>query len=105
MSPLIPGELFPEQGEIELNSGRPITSLVVSNQGDRPIQVGSHFHFYESNKALHFDREKAFGKRLDIPAGTAIRFEPGDEREVSLVPFAGKRVVFGFNGLVNGPLD
>ena len=105
MSPLIPGELFPEQGEIELNSGRPITSLVVSNQGDRPIQVGSHFHFYESNKALDFDREKAFGKRLDIPAGTAIRFEPGDKREVSLVPFAGKRVVFGFNGLVNGPLD
>ena len=105
MSPLIPGELFPEQGDIELNSGRPITSLVVSNQGDRPIQVGSHFHFYESNKALDFDREKAFGKRLDIPAGTAIRFEPGDKREVSLVPFAGKRVVFGFNGLVNGSLD
>ncbi len=105
MSPLIPGELFPEQGEIELNSGRPVTSLVVANQGDRPIQVGSHFHFYESNKALDFDREKAFGKRLDIPAGTAIRFEPGDKREVNLVPFAGKRVVFGFNGLVNGPLD
>ncbi len=105
MSPLIPGELFPEQGEIELNKGRPITSLFVSNNGDRPIQVGSHFHFYESNKALDFDREKAFGKRLDIPAGTAIRFEPGDKREVSLVPFAGKRVVFGFNGLVNGPLD
>ena len=105
MSSLIPGELFPEQGEIVLNSGRPVTPLLVSNQGDRPIQIGSHFHFYESNKALDFDREKAFGKRLDIPAGTAIRFEPGDKREVNLVPFAGKRVVFGFNGLVNGPLD
>ncbi len=105
MSPLIPGQLFPEPGEIELNIGRPVTTLVVSNQGDRPVQVGSHFHFYESNKALDFDRDSALGKRLDIPAGTAIRFEPGDRREVKLVPFAGHRVVFGFNGLVNGPLD
>ncbi len=105
MSPLIPGELFPEKGEIELNAGRPVTTLSVSNQGDRPIQVGSHFHFFESNQALDFDREKAFGQRLDIPAGTAIRFEPGDNREVNLVPFAGKRVAFGFNGLVNGHLD
>ncbi len=105
MSPLIPGELIPEPGEIELNAGRPVTTLAVSNNGDRPIQVGSHFHFYESNNALDFEREKAFGKRLDIPAGTAIRFEPGDKREVDLVPFAGKRVAFGFNGLVNGSLD
>ena len=105
MSSLIPGELFPEPGEIELNAGRPVTIIAVSNQGDRPVQVGSHFHFYEANKALDFDRELAFGKRLDIPAGTAIRFEPGDRREVNLVPFAGQRVVFGFNGLVNGPLD
>jgi len=105
MPPLIPGELFPEPGEIELNAGRLVTTLAVSNQADRPIQVGSHFHFYESNKALNFDREKAFGKRLDIPAGTAIRFEPGDKREVNLVPFAGNRVAYGFNGLVNGPLD
>lgn len=105
MTPLIPGELFPEEGDIELNAGRPVTTLSVSNQGDRPVQVGSHFHFFESNKALDFDREKAFGQRLDIPAGTAIRFEPGDRREVNLVPFGGQRVVFGFNGLVNGPLD
>ena len=105
MPPLIPGELFPEPGEIELNAGRLVTTLAVSNQADRPIQVGSHFHFYESNKALDFDREKAFGKRLDIPAGTAIRFEPGDKRAVNLVPFAGNRVAYGFNGLVNGPLD
>ena len=105
MSFLIPGELIPEQGEIELNAGRPITTIAVSNMGDRPIQVGSHFHFYESNKGLHFDREAAYGKRLDIPAGTAIRFEPGDCREVNLVPYAGKRKAFGFNGLVNGPLN
>ncbi len=105
MSPLIPGELMPEEGEIELNAARPVTMLTVSNKGDRPIQVGSHFHFYESNKALQFDRDVAFGKRLDIPAGTAIRFEPGDCREVTLVPYAGYRCAFGFNGLVNGPLN
>ncbi len=105
MSTLIPGELIPEPGEIELNVGRPITTLVVSNQGDRPVQVGSHFHFYESNKALEFDRESSLGKRLDIPAGTAIRFEPGDLREIKLVPFAGHRRIYGFNGLVNGSLD
>ena len=105
MCPLIPGELFPEDGEITLNSDREITILSVSNKGDRPIQVGSHFHFYESNNALEFDRKNAFGKRLDIPAGTAIRFEPGDYREVRLIPFTGKRHVYGFNGLVNGPLD
>ncbi|MCS5706244.1 MAG: urease subunit beta [Cyanobacteriota bacterium] len=105
MPPLIPGELLPEEGEIELNAGRPVTTLTVANTGDRPVQVGSHFHFHEANSALEFDREAAHGLRLDIPAGTAIRFEPGDTRDVNLVPFAGSRRVFGFNGLVNGPLD
>ncbi len=105
MPPLIPGELLPEEGEIKLNAGRPVTTLTVANTGDRPVQVGSHFHFHEANSALQFDREAARGLRLDIPAGTAIRFEPGDTRDVSLVPFAGNRRVFGFNGLVNGPLD
>ena len=105
MPPLIPGELLPEPGEIELNAGRPVTVLTVANRGDRPVQVGSHYHVHETNDALQFDREKARGLRLDIPAGTAIRFEPGDEREVRLVPFAGARRVFGFNGLINGPLD
>jgi urease subunit beta len=105
MPPLIPGELLPEPGEIVLNAGRPVTTLLVANSGDRPVQVGSHFHFHEANSALQFDRDTARGLRLDIPAGTAIRFEPGDSREVQLVPFAGERRVFGFNGLVNGPLD
>ena len=105
MAALIPGELIPEPGELELNSGRPITTVLVANTGDRPIQVGSHFHFFEANAALQFDREATRGQRLDIPAGTAIRFEPGDSREVQLIPFAGGRRVFGFNGLINGPLD
>jgi len=105
MPPLIPGELLPEPGEIVLNAHRPVTTLLVANSGDRPVQVGSHFHFHEANSALQFDRDAARGLRLDIPAGTAIRFEPGDSREVQLVPFAGERRVFGFNGLVNGPLD
>jgi urease subunit beta len=105
MPPLIPGELLPEPGEIELNPGRPVTTVLVANTGDRPVQVGSHFHFHEANSALTFDRDAARGQRLDIPAGTAIRFEPGDSREVNLVPFAGERRVFGFNGLINGPLD
>ena len=105
MPPLIPGELLPEPGEIVLNAGRPVTTLLVANSGDRPVQVGSHFHFHEANSALQFDRDAARGLRLDIPAGTAVRFEPGDSREVQLVPFAGERRVFGFNGLVNGPLD
>ncbi len=105
MSPLIPGQLIPEPGDLELNVGRPITTLTVANTGDRPVQVGSHFHFHEANPALNFNREAARGLRLDIPAGTAIRFEPGDSREVQLVPFAGARRVFGFNGLINGPLD
>jgi len=105
MAGLIPGELIPEPGELELNSGRPVTTVLVANIGDRPVQVGSHFHFFEANAALQFDREATRGQRLDIPAGTAIRFEPGDSREVQLVPYAGARRVFGFNGLINGPLD
>jgi len=105
MAPLIPGELIPEPGEIELNAGRPVTTVLVANTGDRPVQVGSHFHFFEVNAALEFNREATRGQRLDIPAGTAVRFEPGDSREVQLVPFAGQRRIFGFNGLVNGPLD
>jgi urease subunit beta len=102
---MIPGEIFTEAGEIELNADRPTVTLAIANTGDRPIQVGSHFHFYEVNKALSFDREQAKGMRLDIPAGTAVRFEPGDEREVTLVPYVGSRQVYGFNGLVNGELD
>jgi urease subunit beta len=102
---MIPGELFTPPGEIELNAGRPTVTLTVANTGDRPIQVGSHFHFYEVNTALHFDREQAKGMRLDIPAGTAVRFEPGDEREVTLVTLVGSRQVYGLNALVNGALD
>ena len=105
MAPLIPGELLPEPGELEQNAGRPVTTVSVSNSGDRPVQVGSHFHFAEANAALQFDRAAARGQRLDIPAGTAIRFEPGDSRDVNLIPFAGARRVIGFNGKINGPLD
>ena len=105
MNPLIPGELLCEPGEIELNAGRPTTTINVANSGDRPVQVGSHFHFAEANAALQFDRAAARGQRLDIPAGTAIRFEPGDSRDVTLIPFAGARRVIGFNGCINGPLD
>jgi urease subunit beta len=92
---------------VEINAGRPLVRLRVRNTGDRPVQVGSHFHFFEVNRALEFDREKAFGHRLDIAAGTAVRFEPGDEKEVTLVPFGGKRRVHGFNSLVDGwaPVD
>ncbi len=102
---LIPGEIITEDGYIELNSGKDVISISVSNSGDRPIQVGSHYHFFETNKALFFTREITLGMRLDIPAGTAIRFEPGDTTEVKLVPFSGYRNVFGFNALINGPLD
>jgi urease subunit beta len=102
---MIPGELLTEQGDILLNVDRPCQTVEVANTGDRPIQVGSHFHFYEVNPALQFDRENTKGYRLDIPAGTAVRFEPGDTREVRLVAFGGNRKVFGFNGLVNGSLD
>lgn len=89
-------------GDIELNAGRPTTTLQVRNTGDRPIQVGSHFHFFEANRALEFDRAAAFGQRLDIPASTAIRFEPGDQKEITLIPMGGKRHCYGFNDLVNG---
>ncbi|HZP19823.1 MAG TPA: urease subunit beta [Bauldia sp.] len=102
---MIPGEVFPQDGELELNAGQPTVSLEVANSGDRPIQVGSHYHFYETNPALSFDREKARGMRLDIPAGTAVRFEPGQTRSVTLVPYRGKRVVFGFNQKIMGQLD
>jgi urease subunit beta len=102
---LIPGEVLVEAGEIELNPGRERVSLRVANAGDRPVQVGSHYHFAETNAALRFDRAAARGFRLDIPAGTAVRFEPGQEREVVLVAYAGDRRVFGFNGAVMGALD
>ena len=102
---MIPGEMIVQPGEIELNVGRVVIQLRVANTGDRPIQVGSHFHFYEVNPALECDRDRAYGMRLDIPAGTAVRFEPGDEREVTLVPLAGSRIVYGFNGRINGKLD
>ena len=101
---MIPGELFLPEGEIELNAGRPTVTLTVANIGDRPIQVGSHYHFSETNNALQFDRERARGFRLDIPAGSATRFEPGQTREVRLVAYAGARRVIGFNARVNGPL-
>lgn len=101
---MIPGELMTLEGNIELNAGRPTLTISVANAGDRPIQVGSHFHFYEVNDALAFDREQVRGMRLDIPAGTAVRFEPGDERDVTLVPFVGSREVYGLNGKINGPL-
>lgn len=102
---MIPGELIIPDGDIELNSGRAVITLLVANSGDRPIQVGSHFHFFEVNTALLFDRPAARGMRLDIPAGTAVRFEPGDERSINLIPLAGSRQVYGFNGLINGYLD
>src|SRR5438874_8753665 len=101
---MTPGEMFIKDGDIELNSGRKATKITVSNTGDRPIQVGSHYHFFETNAALQFDRDKARGFRLDIPAGTATRFEPGQTREVRLVAYAGQRRVTGFNGRINGPL-
>ena len=101
-SNVIPGELLPATGEIELNVGRETVTLTVANSGDRPIQVGSHFHFYEVNEALKLDRDQAKGMRLDIPAGTAVRFETGDERSVTLVALAGERRVYGFNQRVEG---
>jgi urease subunit beta len=101
---MIPGEIITRDGEIELNPGLPRTVLVVANTGDRPIQVGSHYHFAETNPALSFDREAARGRRLDIPAGTALRFEPGQSREVTLIPLRGARRVFGFRSGVMGAL-
>jgi urease subunit beta len=102
---MIPGELFVADGDIILNEGRVTKTLTVANAGDRPIQVGSHYHFAETNGALDFDRTAARGFRLDIPAGTAVRFEPGQTRDVTLVRYAGAELVFGFNGAVNGPLE
>jgi urease beta subunit len=101
---MVPGEIIVAAGEIEINAGRPIVTLSVANTGDRPIQVGSHYHFFETNRALAFDRDKARGCRLDIPAGTAVRFEPGQTREIRLVAYAGSCRVFGFNGKINGAL-
>ncbi|AOF90048.1 urease subunit beta [Sinorhizobium sp. RAC02] len=101
---MIPGEIIMATGDLELNAGLPVTTLDVSNTGDRPIQVGSHYHFYETNSGLAFDREATRGLRLDIPAGTAVRFEPGQTRTVRLVPFAGKREIYGFRQSVMGKL-
>jgi len=102
---MIPGEVVTEAGEIELNSGRETRRLTVANTGNRPIQVGSHYHFHETNRALQFDREQARGFRLNIPAGTATRFEPGQQREVELVALAGDRIVYGFQGRIMGALS
>ena len=102
---MIPGEIIAQSGELILNEGQDIITLTIANTGDRPIQVGSHYHFFETNAALDFDRKAARGRRLNIPAGTAIRFEPGQSREVPLVPYRGDRVVHGFNGAVGGALD
>ena len=101
---MIPGEVIPATGEITLNEGAPTVTLTVANTGDRPVQVGSHYHFFETNTALAFDRERARGMRLDIAAGTAVRFEPGQSREVTLVPYGGARTVFGFNRKIMGAL-
>ncbi len=102
---MIPGEYVLAGGNLELNAGRPAVSLRVENGGDRPVQIGSHTHFFEVNTALRFDRAAAYGRRLDIAAGTSLRFEPGEAREVRLIPLAGRRVAFGMNALVNGRLD
>jgi urease subunit gamma/beta len=99
---MIPGEYLLADGDVVANAGRATVELLVANTGDRPIQVGSHFHFFEANKALRFDRARAFGLRLDIPAGTAVRFEPGDEKKVALVALGGRREVYGLNGLTEG---
>lgn len=99
-----PGELLLKDEEIICNAGRDVSTVFVTNSGDRPIQVGSHFHFFEVNEALQFNREEAYGKRLNVPSGAAVRFEPGDEKEVQLVPYGGERKVYGFNNKVDGPL-
>ena len=101
---MIPGEILTKSDDVVLNQNKTSVSLIVSNKGDRPVQVGSHYHFYETNTALHFDREVAKGMRLDIASGTAVRFEPGQEREVQLIPYGGKRIVHGFNQKIMGAL-
>jgi urease subunit beta len=101
---VVPGEYILQGGVVELNAGRDTVSVRVANTGDRPIQVGSHTHFFEVNQALHFDRATARGRRLDVPAGTSLRFEPGEARDVTLIPLAGRRIAYGMNALINGPL-
>jgi urease subunit beta len=103
--PLVPGEIQPRGDGVRINEGRETATLRVANTGDRPVQIGSHFHFFEVNRALSFDRATAFGLRLDVPAGTAVRFEPGDEKTVDLVAIGGDRIVTGMNDLTNGPID
>ncbi|MFU8867846.1 urease subunit beta [Natronococcus sp.] len=105
MSGIVPGELLPADDPVRINEGRETATATVENTGDRPVQVGSHFHFFEVNPGLRFDRERAYGFRLNVPAGTAVRFEPGQEREVELVAIGGDRIVRGMSGLVEGPLD
>lgn len=102
---MVPGELFFDGDDLELNVGRPVVTLLINNTGDRPVQIGAHYHFFEVNRALVFDRAKAYGMRPDLPSGTAVRFEPGEVKEVKLVPIGGAREVYGFNGLVMGRLD
>jgi urease beta subunit len=102
---MVPGEYLLQSGDIEINAGRAVEKLRVENTGDRPIQVGSHAHFFEVNRALRFDRDRAYGRRLDIAAGTSLRFEPGEARDVVLVPLAGRRIAYGMSGQVNGPLE
>jgi urease subunit beta len=102
---MVPGEYFIDGPDLVLNPNRPVITLTVNNTGDRPVQIGAHYHFFEVNRALVFDRVKAYGTHLDLPAGTSARFEPGDVKEIKLVPYAGRRVVYGFNGLVMGRLD
>jgi urease beta subunit len=102
---MIPGEYMFDGPDLELNANRAVVTLTVTNTGDRPVQVGAHYHFFETNKALVFDRIAAYGMRLDLPSGTAVRFEPGDTKEVRLIPYGGRREVYSFNGLVMGPLD
>lgn len=101
---MIPGEFLPAEGNIEINAGRKTVTLLVTNTGDRPIQIGSHYHFFETNRALDFDREQAFGMRLDIFAGTAVRFEPGDEKEIQLTEIGGSKFIYGLNDLTNGSI-
>lgn len=102
---MIPGEFLFDGPDIELNAGRPVVTVEVNNTGDRPVQIGAHYHFFEVNRALVFDREQAYGMRPDLPSGTAVRFEPGEVKRVNLIPYSGHRVVYGFNALVSGRLD
>jgi len=102
---MIPGEFILDGDDLELNAGRTVVTLTVNNTGDRPVQIGAHYHFFEVNRALVLDREKAYGMRLDLPSGTSARFEPGEVKKVQLIPYGGRRTVYGFNGLVMGRLD